>query len=149
MKISMGSDHGGYLLKESIKTYLTKQGHEIIDIGTYSLDSTDYPTYGKLAAEQVANGTCERGIVICSTGVGISISANKVKGIRAALCTDVFTAKLSREHNDSNVLALGQYVVGEMLAYAIVDNWLGTAFSNGERHVKRIAGIAKIEEEYQ
>ena len=146
MKIAMGSDHGGFLLKESIKTYLSKQGYEIIDMGTHNLDSTDYPIYGRLAAEQVANGTCERGIVICSTGVGISITANKVKGIRAALCTDVFTAKLTREHNDANVLALGQYVVGEMLAYSIVDIWLGTAFSDGERHIRRIAEIAEMED---
>jgi len=146
VKIAMGSDHGGFLLKESIKTYLSKQGHEIVDMGTHSLDSTDYPIYGRLAAEQVANGTCERGIVICSTGVGISITANKVKGIRAALCTDVFTAKLTREHNDANVLALGQYVVGEMLAYSIVDIWLGTAFSDGERHIRRIAEIAEMED---
>jgi len=146
VKIAMGSDHGGFLLKESIKTYLSKQGHEIVDMGTHNLDSTDYPIYGRLAAEQVANGTCERGIVICSTGVGISITANKVKGIRAALCTDVFTAKLTREHNDANVLALGQYVVGEMLAYSIVDIWLGTAFSDGERHIRRIAEIAEMED---
>jgi len=146
VKIAMGSDHGGFLLKESIKTYLSKQGYEIIDMGTHNLDSTDYPIYGRLAAEQVANGTCERGIVICSTGVGISITANKVKGIRAALCTDVFTAKLTREHNDANVLALGQYVVGEMLAYSIVDIWLGTAFSDGERHIRRIAEIAEMED---
>ncbi len=147
MKIALGSDHGGYKLKESIKTHLQENGHEITDVGTDGLASVDYPVFGRLAAEEVAKGNCEKGIVICSTGVGISISANKVKGVRAALCTDVFTARLTREHNDSNVLAMGAYVVGEALALAIVDTWLGTAFSGEARHQRRVEEIHAIEVE--
>ncbi len=146
MKIALGSDHGGYRLKEAVKAHLLATGHEVVDVGVLSEESADYPVYGRLAAQQVAEGICERGIVICSTGIGISISANKVRGIRAALCTDVYTARLTREHNDSNVLAMGQYVVGEPLAIAIVDTWLGTAFSGGERHLRRIQAIRDMEE---
>lgn len=145
MKIAMGSDHGGYKLKEAVKAHLEAAGHEVLDVGTHGEASVDYPDFGRRAAERVADGTCDRGIVICSTGVGISISANKVRGIRAALCTDVFTARLTREHNDANVLAMGQYVVGEALAIAIADTWLETAFSGGERHRRRIEAIARIE----
>lgn len=146
MKIAIGSDHGGYCLKEAIKDHLLQAGHEVEDVGTHGLDPVDYPEFGKLAAERVAAGSCERGIVICSTGIGVSIAANKVKGIRAALCCDVFTARLTREHNDTNVLALGQYVLGERLAAAIVDTWLETPFSGGERHTRRIELIRKMEE---
>ncbi len=146
LRISIGSDHGGYGLKEAIKTHLLQQGHEVEDVGTHGLESVDYPVFGQLAAERVASGDCERGIVICSTGIGVSIAANKVRGIRAALCCDLFTARLTREHNDTNVLALGQYVLGERLALAIVDTWLETPFSGGDRHARRIEYIRKMEE---
>ena len=145
MRISLGSDHGGYPLKEAVKAHLLEQGHEVHDVGTHSLESVDYPEYGRLAAECVADGTCERGIVVCSTGIGISIAANKVRGVRAGLCTDVFTARLTREHNDTNVLALGAFVLGEALAFAIVDTWLETPFSGGERHARRIDAIRRME----
>lgn len=146
LKISLGADHGGYELKEAVKKHLLASGHIVTDFGTYDASSVDYPELGRQAAQAVADGTCERGIVICSTGIGISISANKVRGVRAALCSDVYTAQLTRDHNDSNVLALGQNVLGVPLALAIVDTWLDTPFSGGERHARRIAGIAAIEE---
>src|SRR5450830_661793 len=113
LRIAIGSDHGGYKLKEAVKAHLLQTGHQVDDVGTHGIESVDYPVFGHLAAELVANGTCERGIVVCSTGIGVSIAANKVKGIRAALCTDLYTARLTREHNDTNVLALGQFVLGE------------------------------------
>lgn len=148
MKIALGSDHGGYKLKEIVKAYLLSQGYEVEDFGTHSADSVDYPIYGLKAALAVSKGQCDKGIVICSTGIGISIAANKVKGIRAALCNDLLSARLTREHNDTNVLALGAFIVGEKLALAIVDTWLNTPFSNEERHKRRIEGIAQIENEY-
>jgi len=148
MKIALGSDHGGFLLKEQIKSYLIGKGYEVKDIGTYSPESVDYPVFGLKAALAVSKGECDKGIVICSTGIGISIAANKVKGIRAALCSDTFSARLTREHNDTNVLALGAFIVGEKLAYAIVDTWLGTEFSGEERHQRRIDEITKIENQY-
>lgn len=148
MKIALGSDHGGYELKESIKDYLLGKGYDVEDFGTYDKKSVDYPTYGLKAAIAVSRGLCERGIVICSTGIGISIAANKVRGIRAALCGDLLSAKLTREHNDTNVLALGAYIVGKELAFAIVDTWLDTPFSNEERHQRRIDAIMAIEKEY-
>ncbi len=148
MKLALGSDHGGFGLKESIKAYLAKQGHQIVDFGTYDESSVDYPAYALKAALAVSKGECEKGILVCSTGIGISIAANKVKGIRAALCGDLLSARLTREHNDTNVLALGSFIVGEKLAFAIVDTWLGTAFSHDERHQRRIDGITKIENEY-
>jgi len=148
MKIALGSDHGGFTLKEQIKSYLTGKGYEVEDFGTYSSESVDYPTFGLKAALAVSKGECDRGIVICSTGIGISIAANKVRGIRAALCSDTFSARLTREHNDTNVLALGAFIVGEKLAYAIVDTWLGTEFSGEERHKRRIDEITEIENQY-
>jgi len=148
MKIALGSDHGGFTLKEQIKSYLIGKGYEVKDFGTYSPESVDYPTFGLKAALAVSKGECDKGIVICSTGIGISIAANKVKGIRAALCSDTFSARLTREHNDTNVLALGAFIVGEKLAYAIVDTWLGTEFSGEERHQRRIDEITKIENQY-
>lgn len=148
MKIALGSDHGGYRLKEVVKKHLISQGYEIEDFGTYNEESVDYPTYAMKAAVAVSKGQCDKGIVICSTGIGISIAANKVKGVRAALCSDLLSAKLTREHNDTNVLALGAFIVGEKLALTIVDTWLSTPFSNEERHARRINGITKIEEEY-
>lgn len=148
MLIALGSDHGGFGLKESIKAYLTQKGCEVKDFGTYDESSVDYPTFALKAALAVSKGECEKGILVCSTGIGISIAANKVKGIRAALCSDLLSARLTREHNDTNVLALGSFIVGEKLAFAIVDTWLGTSFSNEERHLRRIDGITKIENEY-
>lgn len=148
MKIALGSDHGGFSLKELIKSYLIKKGYEVEDFGTYDTESVDYPTFALKAALAVSNGQCDKGIVICSTGIGISIAANKVKGIRAALCSDLLSAKLTREHNDTNVLALGAFIVGEQLAYAIVDTWLQVEFSNEERHQRRIDAITDIENKY-
>ncbi len=148
MTIALGSDHGGFKLKESIKAHLTEQGYEIKDFGTYNEDSVDYPTFALKAALSVSKGECEKGILVCSTGIGISIAANKVRGIRAALCGDLLSAKLTREHNDTNVLALGSFVTGEKLAHAIVDTWLGTPFSNESRHQRRIDLVTEIENQY-
>lgn len=145
MKISIGSDHGGFKLKEAVKAHLLEAGHAVTDVGAFDESSVDYPAFGRKAAELVAEGICERGIVVCSTGIGISIAANKVCGIRCALCTDVFSARLTRDHNNTNMLALGQFVTGEALAFAITDTWLETPFSGGERHQRRIDGIAAIE----
>ena len=137
--IALGCDQGGYELMQEVKKHLEKRGLEYQDFGTYSMDSVDYPVYGKKVAHAVADGTCEKGILICGTGIGISICANKVKGVRAALCHDVFSAQATREHNDANVLAMGGRVVGPGLALMIVDTFLDTPFSNAERHIRRIA----------
>ena len=139
--IAIGCDHGGFELKEEIKTHLEERGLEYKDYGCNSTDSVDYPEYGKKVAHAVADGECERGILICGTGIGISITANKVKGIRAALCTDCFMAEATRLHNDANILALGGRVVGMGLALKIVDTFLDTEFSDEERHKRRIAMI--------
>ncbi|MCH5257646.1 MAG: ribose 5-phosphate isomerase B [Lachnospiraceae bacterium] len=136
--IGIGSDHGGYDLKLSIIRYLEEHGLEYKDFGCMSKDSCDYPIYGRAVAEAVANGTCDRGIVICTTGIGISIAANKISGIRCAMCSDTVSAKLTREHNDANVLALGGSIIGENLALGIVDTFLNTEFSGDERHNRRI-----------
>ena len=139
--IAVGSDHGGFELKKEIMAHLDARGLEYKDFGTYSDASCDYPVYGKTVAKAVASGECERGIIICGTGIGISIAANKVHGIRAALCGDCFSAEATRQHNDANVLALGARVVGPGLALKIVDTFLDTPFSNGERHIRRIEMI--------
>lgn len=139
--IAIGSDHGGFELKKEIMAHLDARGLEYKDFGTYSDASCDYPVYGKAVAKAVASGECERGIIICGTGIGISITANKVHGIRAALCGDCFSAEATRQHNDANVLALGARVVGPGLALKIVDTFLDTPFSNGERHIRRISMI--------
>lgn len=139
--IALGSDHGGYELKQEIIRYLEKKGYEYRDYGCDSTDSVDYPVYGKLVGEAVASGECERGILICGTGIGISITANKIKGVRAALCTDCFMAEATRQHNDANILALGGRVVGPGLALKIVETFLTTPFSGDERHVRRIRQI--------
>ena len=139
--IAIGSDHGGFELKKEIMAHLDARGLEYKDFGTYSDASCDYPVYGKAVAKAVASGECERGIIICGTGIGISISANKVHGIRAALCGDCFSAEATRQHNDANVLALGARVVGPGLALKIVDTFLDTPFSNSERHIRRIEMI--------
>ena len=139
--IAIGSDHGGFELKKEVMAHLDARGLEYKDVGTYSDASCDYPVYGKAVAKAVASGECERGIIICGTGIGISIAANKVHGIRAALCGDCFSAEATRQHNDANVLALGARVVGPGLALKIVDTFLDTPFSNGERHIRRISMI--------
>ena len=139
--IAICSDHGGFELKKEVMAHLDARGLEYKDFGTYSDASCDYPVYGKAVAKAVASGECERGIIICGTGIGISIAANKVHGIRAALCGDCFSAEATRQHNDANVLALGARVVGPGLALKIVDTFLDTPFSNGERHIRRIEMI--------
>ena len=141
MRISIGSDHGGFLLKNKIIEHLKGLGHEVEDEGCYSTDACDYPIYGKKVAYKVADGSCDRGIVVCTTGIGISITANKVRGVRAALCSDCFSAEATRLHNDANVLALGAGVVGELLALKIVDTFLNTEFSNVDRHINRVRQI--------
>ena len=139
--IGIGSDHGGFALKEAIKKHLEARGLEYKDYGTYSSASCDYPVYGRAVAKAVAAGECELGILICGTGIGISITANKVPGVRAALCSDCFSAAATREHNNANILALGARVLGEGLALKIVDTFLDTPFSNDERHIRRISMI--------
>ena len=138
MRICIGCDHGGYLLKEKVVKHLKDKGYDIEDFGCYSTESCDYPIYGKKVAKAVSEGEFDRGIVICTTGIGISITANKFKGVRAALCSDCFSAEATRLHNDANVLALGAGVVGELLALKIVDTFLNTEFSNVDRHINRI-----------
>jgi ribose 5-phosphate isomerase B len=142
--IAIGSDHGGYELKLEIMKHLDERGLEYKDYGCYSADSCDYPQYGHAVAHAVADGVCDRGILVCGTGIGISISANKVPGIRAALCTDCFMAEASRQHNDANILAMGGRVLGPGLALKITDTFLDTPFSNGERHIRRISQIEDI-----
>lgn len=136
--IALGSDHGGFELKEKIKKYLDSEQIAYKDYGCMDCSSCDYPVYGRMAAEAVAGGECDKGILICSTGIGISIAANKVEGIRCALCTDSYSAKMTRLHNDANVLAMGAGVVGEGLAIDIVETFLKTDFSGEERHQRRI-----------
>lgn len=144
MKIVLACDHGGFELKEFIKEHLTKQGHSVNDIGTYGVESVDYPDYGRKAAEIVAGGEAERGIVICGTGIGISIAANKVKGIRCALCTNEYMAKMTRLHNDANMLSLGARVIGSGIALEIVDIFLATPFEGG-RHSDRVNKLIDME----
>ena len=139
--IGIGSDHGGFALKEAIKKHLEERGLEYKDYGTYSYASCDYPVYGRAVAKAVAAGECQLGILICGTGIGISITANKVPGVRAALCSDCFSAEATRLHNNANILALGARVLGEGLALKIVDTFLDTPFSNDERHIRRISMI--------
>ena len=144
MTISLGCDHGGFLLKEHIKAYLEGQGHQITDCGCYNTDSVDYPLYGQAAAQAVADGSCQTGIVICTTGIGISIAANKVKGIRCAHCTDSLSAEMTRRHNDANVLALGAGITGPNLAKRIVEVFLNTEFEGG-RHARRVGQLDSIQ----
>lgn len=143
--IALGCDHGGYALMQAVKKHLDELNLEYRDFGTYSEDSCDYPDYAEPAANAVASGECEKGILICGTGIGISIAANKVKGIRAALCSDCFSAEATRRHNDANMLAMGARVLGEGLALKIVDTFLTTPFDGG-RHQRRIEKIAALEE---
>ena len=142
--IAIGSDHGGFALKTKVIEHLKEKGVECKDFGTYSLDSCDYPDFGRAAAEAVASGECEKGIVICTTGIGISITANKVRGIRCALCHNSTTARLTREHNDANVCAIGSGMCGEILSVDILDTGLSTEFSNDERHQRRIDKIENL-----
>ena len=136
--IAIASDHGGFALKEKVIEFLEKKGLEYKDFGCYDTASCDYPDYAKPAAKAVASGECEKGIVICTTGIGVSICANKVPGVRCALCSDPVTARLTRQHNDTNVVAIGAGVVGELLALEIIDIFLSTEFSNEPRHVRRV-----------
>ena len=139
--IAIGSDHGGFALKEEVKKYLEEHGMEYKDFGCFDKQSCDYPQFGRAAAEAVASGECEKGIVICTTGIGISIAANKVKGIRCALCADTLSAKMTREHNNANMLAMGAGIVGTNLALSIVETFLNTDFPGEEKHVRRINAI--------
>ena len=145
MKISIGCDHGALALKNKLVAHLQTKGHEVKDFGTYTLDSCDYPEFAAAAARAVACGECDKGIVLCTTGIGVSITANKISGIRCALLSDLMTARMTREHNDTNMMALGAGVVGEMLALEIVDTWLNTEFSHNERHQRRIDKVMALE----
>lgn len=145
MKIAIACDHGALALKEAVKAHLTARGMECVDFGTFTKDSCDYPDFARPAAEAVSTGACERGIVMCTTGIGVSITANKVHGIRCALLSDPWSAKMTRLHNDTNMMALGAGVVGENLAMEIVDVWLATEFSVEARHQRRIDKVMALE----
>ena len=147
MKIAIGCDHGALALKNKLVSHLQGKGYEVCDFGTHTLDSCDYPVFAAAAAKAVASGECDRGIVLCTTGIGISIAANTVKGIRCALLSDVKSAELTRLHNDTNTMALGAGVTGEILALEIVDTWLGTEFSGDARHQRRIDLMMALENE--
>ena len=141
MLVALGSDHGGYDLKQEVIGYLKEKGIAFKDFGCMGKESCDYPEYGRAAAEAVAGGECDMGIVICTTGIGISIVANKGKGIRCALCADTVSARLTREHNDANMLAMGAGIIGKNLALGIVETFLGTPFSGEEKHARRVKAI--------
>ena len=145
MKISIGCDHGALTLKNKVVSHLQAQGHEVLDFGTHTAASCDYPEFAAAAARAVASGECDKGIVLCTTGIGVSISANKIDGIRCALLSDVWSAKMTRLHNDTNMMAIGAGVVGENLALEIVDTWVGTEFSGEERHQRRIDKLMALE----
>ena len=145
MKISIACDHGALDLKNAIRDYLTGKGYEMVDFGTHTLDSCDYPDMIAPAAKAVSSGECEKGIVLCTTGIGASIVANKVRGVRCALLSDVLSARMTRLHNDTNVMALGAGIVGKNLALEIVDVWLGTEFSGDARHQRRIDKMMALE----
>ena len=145
MKIAIGCDHGAFDLKNAVVKHLQGKGYEVADFGCYSLDSCDYPDFAAAAANAVASGECEKGIVLCTTGIGISIAANKVKGIRCALLSDPLSARMTREHNDTNMMAMGAGIVGKNLALEIVDTWVGTAFSGEAKHQRRIDKVMALE----
>ena len=145
MKIAVACDHGALALKNKLVAHLAEIGYEVCDFGTHTAESCDYPVFAAAAAKAVASGECEKGIVLCTTGIGISIAANKVKGIRCALLSDKMSARLTREHNDTNMMAMGAGVIGEMLALEIVDIWVGTEFSQNERHQRRIDKVMALE----
>ena len=144
MKIVIGSDHGGFHLKEILKQHLAERGIEVTDAGTYTEESCDYPDIAVKVCREITEGKAGKGILVCGTGIGMSMAANKVKGIRAALCGDVFSATMSREHNDANVICLGERVLGPGLAVSILDAWLDTEFAGG-RHGRRVNKIMDIE----
>ncbi len=146
MKIALGADHAGFPLKERIKEYLEEKGYQVIDMGTYSRESVHYPNFAEKVARAIQRGEADRGILICGTGIGMSITANKFKGIRAALCTNEYMARMSRRHNDANVLCLGERVLGVELALSIVETWLKEEFEGG-RHEVRVKLISDIENE--
>ena len=143
MKIAIACDHGGYDLKTELSAWLTEQGHQVEDFGCFNRDSCDYADFAGPAARAVAAGRCERGIVICTTGIGVSITANKVRGVRCALCSEPWSAEMTRRHNDANMLALGGGVTGKNMALEIVDVFLDTAFSEGENHIRRIGKLER------
>ncbi len=145
MKIAVGCDHGALDLKNKVVSHLQNRGFEVMDFGTHTLDSCDYPEFAAAAAKAVAAGECEKGIVLCTTGIGVSVAANKVDGIRCALLSDTMTAKMTRLHNDTNMMALGAGVVGQNLALEIVDTWLDTPFSQEARHQRRIDKLMALE----
>ncbi len=147
MKIAIGCDHGALALKNRVIAHLESKGHQVVNFGTDTLDSCDYPDYAAAAAKAVASGECDKGIVLCTTGIGVSITANKVRGIRCALLSDLMSARMTREHNDTNMMAMGAAVVGELLALEIVDTWLNTEFSHGPRHQRRIDKMMALEQE--
>ena len=146
MKIAIGCDHGALDLKNKVIAHLTAKGYEVVNFGTDTLDSCDYPDFAGPAAKAVASGECDKGIVLCTTGIGVSITANKVKGIRCALLSDVMSARMTRQHNDTNMMAIGAAVVGHMLALEIIDTWLGTDYEGG-RHQRRIDKMMALENE--
>ena len=145
MKIALACDHGGYEMKEQIKTWLTELGYEYEDFGCHSTASCDYPEFAAAAARAVAGGSCEKGILVCTTGIGISIAANKIKGIRCAHCADCLQAQLTRKHNNANMMAIGAGFTGPNMAKEMVKVFLTTAFSGGERHVRRVNGVKALE----
>lgn len=148
MKIAVACDHGGLLLKKAMIEYVEKLGHEVKDFGTYTTDSCDYPDFAAAAAEAVASGECQRGIVVCSSGIGVSMVANKVPGIRCAHCHDLYCAKYTRLHNDANMIAFGEKVLGVGMMQEIVYTFLNTEYEGGERHDRRLAKIKALEEKY-
>lgn len=147
MRIAIGNDHGAVELKEHIAAHLRKQGYEVVNFGTDSTDSCDYPVYAAKVAKAVVSGECDRGILICGTGIGISIAANKIQGVRCALCSEPCSARLTREHNDANILAMGARIIGPTLAESIVDAFLTTPFSGDERHQRRIDLVTRLEQD--
>jgi len=147
MKIAIGADHAGYRLKAELLDFIRSLGHELEDFGAHGPASVDYPDFASAVCNKVRSGEVDRGILICGTGIGMSIAANKMQGIRCALVHDVFSAKATREHNDTNVLAMGERVIGPGLAQEIVATWLSTEFSNGERHRNRIGKVSLLEQQ--
>ena len=143
--IALGADHAGLTLKEVVKTWLAGDGHQVLDLGTHTADSVDYPDYAAAVTDALLTGAAERGILVCGTGIGMAMAANKVPGVRAAACADAYTARMAREHNDANVLALGARILSPEAAIEIVRVWLETAFA-GDRHIRRLAKLAALEQ---
>ena len=143
--IALGADHAGLTLKEVVRTWLAGEGHQVLDLGTHTADSVDYPDYAAAVTDALLTGAAERGILVCGTGIGMAMAANKVPGVRAAACADAYTARMAREHNDANVLALGARILSPEAAIEIVRVWLETAFA-GDRHIRRLAKLAALEQ---